>query len=206
MGRDAGDSNGSSAQDCSHMILFLILPLGLYSTLTFIPHLSPGSPPSSPSLSLQCLSQCPVLSPSAEGTPWLALQVTGRGFGQGPLHVTGSFQHPVHSAPSPLHPACWAIPTAPLGSPSLVGALVADWGQESCHSFPSMMQIPGRMGWGQGGAMGSLCFFWCALPVISCTYHLGLWLAAFGDSDLQPCMPAALPPVLSGDPGNKKAF
>lgn len=46
VGRDAGDSNKSSAQDCWHIILFLILPFGLYPTLTSIPHLSPGSPPS----------------------------------------------------------------------------------------------------------------------------------------------------------------
>lgn len=46
VGRDAGDSNGNSAQDCSHMILILILPLGLYSSLTSILYLSPGSLPS----------------------------------------------------------------------------------------------------------------------------------------------------------------
>lgn len=168
VGRDAGDSNGSSARDCWHMILFLILPLGLYPTLTSIPHLSPGSPPS---FSLP-LSAVPVSvsrtfafsrGDSLAGSPgnraWLW---------PGASACDRLFPAPCPRCPNPLHPACWAVPTAPLGSPSLAGALVADWGQQSCHSLPSMMQIPGRMGWGQGEAMG-LGFLWCGLPVISCT-------------------------------------
>lgn len=56
----------------------------------------------------------------------------GHGFGKGPLHVPGSFQLPVHGAPSPLHPACRTAPGEKHpghptpGSPSLVGARAAD--------------------------------------------------------------------------------
>lgn len=125
-------SPGQLAHDFFFSFFFLVCIPPSPPSLTF--PLGPLLP--CPCLSLQCLSQCPVLSPSAEGTPWLALQVTGHGFGQGPLHGTGSFQRPVRSASSPLRSACWAVPTALLGSPSLVGALVADWGQQSCHTLP----------------------------------------------------------------------
>lgn len=99
MGRGAGGSGGSPAWVCCHVIPFLIFPLGLSPTFTSVPHL----PLSPPSFSLQCPFRCPVPSPSAEGTPWLALQVTGHGFGQGTPHVPGSFHFPVHQAPSTLH-------------------------------------------------------------------------------------------------------
>lgn len=143
------------------------------------PHLCPLP---SPSLSLQCLSQCPEPSPSAEETPWLALQVMEHDFGQGTPHVPSSFQLPVHGAPSPLHPAHHVLPGEehqwhPMaGSPSLLGA---HWGQQPCRSLPSVMQIPGRMGWGQGEAMDSLGFLWCVVSIISYTRCLRFLATCF---------------------------
>lgn len=165
VGRDAEDSNGSSAQDCWHMILILLLPLGLYPTLTSIPHLSPGSPPS---LSLR-VSAVPVSvsrtfafsrGDSLAGSPgnraWLW---------PGASACDRLFPAPVHSAPAPSSLHAGQHPRHSWATPHW---LVAHWGQQSCHSLPSMMQIPGRMGWGQGEAIG-LGSLWCALPVISCT-------------------------------------
>lgn len=50
VGMDAGGSGGSPAQGCWPVIFFLILPLGLFSTLTSAPCLPP------PSLCSACLS------------------------------------------------------------------------------------------------------------------------------------------------------
>lgn len=105
MGRDTGGSGGSPAQGCWHMILFLILPLGLSPTLTSDSHLPPSPPSFLLPFSLQCQSQCPVPLPSAEGTPWLALQVMGMVLGRDLCMCQALFNSlcTVHQAPSTLH-------------------------------------------------------------------------------------------------------
>lgn len=168
VGGDAGDSNGSSAPDCWHMIFFLILLLGLYPALTSIPHLSPGSPPS---LSLP-LSAVPVSvsrtfafsrGDSLAGSPgnraWLW---------PGTSAWDRLFPAPCPQCPKPPALCMLGSTHSTPGQPLTGGSIGGRLGTAVLPHPPSTMQIPGRTGWGQGGAMGSLGFLCCAPPVISC--------------------------------------
>lgn len=151
------------------MILFLILPLGLYSTLTSIPHLSLGSPPSSPFP----LSAVPV---SVSRT-----FAFSRGDSLAGSPGNRAWLWPGTSACDRLFPAlCPQCPKPPppcmLGNThGTPGQPLTGWstgGRLGTAVLPQPPQYdanPGRMGWGQGGDMGSLGFLWCVLPVISCT-------------------------------------
>lgn len=70
---------------------------------------------------------------------------------------------------------------------------------DSSPATPSQYDAnPWKNGMGTRGSHGQLGL---SLVCASCNFlhlALGVWLAAFGDGDLQPCMPAALPPLLSG--------